>query len=290
MKLIEVFKKSVYSPEFYRELQSKPLSFSIKYFYSLVLVFSIILTVLVSAQLIPAGSDFIKRIGPQLLSIYPDDLIITIKNGEVSVNTHEPLYLILPEAAKWESEDKYATDAPKHLLVIDTQNPAALDNFESYSTLVLATKNKIAAGSPDNLRVITLDKNVNFTVTKHTVSIFLNKLSGLSGWLSPIIVFGAFVFFTAFFSTKLIYLFLAAILVWLLAKLKKFNLNYKQSYQAALHAFSLSLLIQVLSFLFLPSVLFLPTVIMLIVVWFNFPKNLPEKPVIPLEPPNALSI
>ncbi len=271
MKLIENFKKSIYSPEFYKDLQSKPLSFSIKYFYSLVLVLAVVFTFFISLVAIPLVSDFIKNVGPEFLAVYPEGLTLEIKKGEVSVNQPEPIILPLPENAK-SSIDSTADFKPVNLLVIDTQDQAIGQILEKHQSLAFLSKNQIIFGQPKDFRVISLDDRMTFTVTKQKLSSFIKDLQDLAVWLSPIIVFGIFIFSLFYLSLNLIYFFLGAILVWALAKIKKINLTYRQSYQVALHAFSLSLILESLSFFLLPGIQFLPTLVMVVIVWINL-KN-----------------
>ncbi len=274
MQLLETFKKSVYSPEFYRGLHQRPLSFSFKYFLSIVIVFSLVLTFLGSINLIPAANHFVNEISPGLLEIYPSDLVVTIKGGEVSTNTQEPYYMIFPESAKRALGREDTTTFPKHLVAIDTQNPAAIDNFASYDALLLLTKSKVIIGDAADYQVIKIDEATNFTITKHTLSLFLSKITRLSKWLSPLIVFGVFGFTFLRFSFFLTYLALISLVAFLISKVKNSNLSYRRSFQAALHASSLALLIEFLSFFLLPPVPFLFFFLTLLVLWLNlFARN-----------------
>ena len=96
MSFLQNIGKSIYSPEFYKELLGLPFSFSLKYFYSLAVVLAVALAVIFSFKIIPAAQPFLQSIGPQVLNYYPDELVITIKNGDVSTNVAEPYLLPLP--------------------------------------------------------------------------------------------------------------------------------------------------------------------------------------------------
>jgi hypothetical protein len=66
-----LFKKSVYSPEFYRELSHKPFSFSLKYFYTLASALAAAFAILITLFLVPAIFAFIRDIGPELANNFP---------------------------------------------------------------------------------------------------------------------------------------------------------------------------------------------------------------------------
>ena len=57
--ILEIFKKSIYSPEFYKGLPSEPFSFSLKYFLKLSTILALVVTIIVSFELIPRLNFFL---------------------------------------------------------------------------------------------------------------------------------------------------------------------------------------------------------------------------------------
>ena len=68
-KFLKLVKESIYSPNFYRSVLGRPLSFSLKYFYTLVLGFSIVLTFYFSFLLVPRFNAILSSVGPAILKI-----------------------------------------------------------------------------------------------------------------------------------------------------------------------------------------------------------------------------
>lgn len=274
MKLLELIRKSIHSPHFYEELQNQPLSFSIKYFYSLTIGLSLALTLILSFTMIPAASSFLKDIGPAILRTFPNDLVIEVKNGKVRANVPEPYLMPLPDNLKTVLAESYKS-IPQNILVIDTQTPFSPEKFYGYSTLVWLTKETVVFDEGEKgIRIQFLNESINATIDKSKVFSFFDAIRSISRWLAPILVFGIFVFSLVAYSTTLLYLFFGALLVWVISKIRKINLDYRKSYQVGIHAATLSVIVASVSFLFAFRIPFLFTAIMIIVALMNL---VPEK-------------
>ena len=272
MGLFSMVKESVYSPIFYRGLREKKLSFSLKYFFSLIIAFSLALTVLFSFEIIPVVVNFVRGIGPTVISYYPDELSLTISNGKVSTNVAEPYLIKMPEELK--GENNFA-----NLLVIDTKNGFTPERFNGYDTLALLNQNSIAYTTKNGeIRFEPLSNLPNIVIDKGLVRSLVTRLEHMAKWATPLLVFAIILFmFLAFvflFSLKLVWLFLGALFVMLLAWLKKTRVNYSQAYRIGIHAMTISLFFTVLTFLGVPRVTFLFTLVFLVFVWLNLsPKE-----------------
>ena len=93
MKIFKNIKNSIYSPKFYKELLEKPFSFSFKYFAIFALTISLFVTIIFSVIYIPGIKFFIDEFGYNVIDYYPEELQVTIKNGQVFTNVQEPYFI-----------------------------------------------------------------------------------------------------------------------------------------------------------------------------------------------------
>lgn len=267
-----ILKNSIYSPEFYRSLKEKKVSFSLKYYYTLALGLSLVLTVYYSFVFVPALSSFLREIGPQIIKNYPDELVVNIKDGKVSVNVTEPYRISFPEELKTIYEKLPAAPPEENLLVIDTKNQFTPERFEEYHAYVLLTKEMVAyREGKKGIKIEPLSQFPNVEITKKKVAALADNILSLRKFLAPLLVFGLFVFFILLFSLNLLWLFLGAFLVWAIARVKKVELGYTKAYQIGIHAITLSSLVETFLFVVqpIPKVPFLFTMIMIFVTIVN---------------------
>jgi hypothetical protein len=285
MEFLRTVHSSIYSPEFYKELFSRPFSFSLKYFYSLAAVLAVALAVVFSFKIIPAAQPFLQSIGPQILNYYPDELVITIKNGQASTNVKEPYFLKMPEGLapkdlqyKYSFQDTELRTDLENLLVIDTAAPFTLEGFHGYKTAVLLMKDNAAYYSDNGeIRIQSLKGIPDATINKPTVAKLVGKIAPFLVFIGPLIAIGTFLIAMIALSFKLVYLLFGALLIWGLMKIKKINGGYKKAYQISIHAMTLSILLNVIIFLFVPDfrVPFFFTIVMLMGAFVNLRPSQP---------------
>lgn len=278
MGIFTLWKKSVYSPEFYREVLGKSFSFSIKYFYSVVLVLAVALTIGISVDLVPKAYAFLRDLGPAILDYFPSELEVRIKDGTASSNVTEPYALPLPdELRQFMKSSEGVAPRAKNLFVIDTRGSFSEEEFKNYDTLVLLTKNSVAWQNEKKgkIELQTLDQTPNTTINKKKVSELVDVVNRLSRWVIPFFIFAIFAFMMVVLSFHLVYLLLAAFLIWFLGRIKKTGIGYKKAYQVGLHAMSLGMAFDFFAFFLAPGarVRFLFTILMLVVAWINLPSG-----------------
>ncbi len=273
MKFIQTIKDSIYGPEFYKKLVvgSMPFGSSVRYLLKLLAVATVVSWVMLTSI---AGSFLYfgaKVVGPELVNQYPAELEVVIKNGEVTTNVASP-YKISMLADKIKAEDKQVID---NVVVIDTVNEPTYEKFNEYKTLALIAKKTVwYKDEGGQVTIVSLDKFPNMTINKTLVDVWYPKVSmflkGAFGVfilvLFPIIFAGLIVYY-------LIYLLLAALLVFGLLKILKVSVNYSRAYQIAIHAATLTIVVGAVAF-FLPMAKFpfLGTLILLAVVGMNLKK------------------
>lgn len=267
---------SIYNPEFYRRLLTQPFSFSLTYFYSIVLSLSFIITLVFSLSVLPEMSSLLSSLGPKIISYYPQDLVVTISQGEVSINQPEPYIIRMPDEftrtgdlARWE-----------HLVVIDTTDSFALDLSNPYNTYLLITKNDIVLfDETGGIRVESFTNVPDTVIDRAYLAALMRQIEPYIAFAIPLIVVGIFLALIVVGSMILIYLLLGGLFIWALTKLKGMSIGYKKSYQLGLHAITLPALINILIALIIPMwyIHFLFTVLMLLVVAMNVQPALKRK-------------
>ena len=270
MKILHEIKNSIYNPEYYKSLPAgKSMRSSIKYLAKLSLLVSLVSVILICilfASFPGKLKEWVRAVG----ETYPADLVITVKDGMASSNKAEP-YIIplktitLPEEA--------GAPAYSNLLVVDTSKSFSVEEFMGHSTILMVTKTEIVTrGNNDKIELRPLPKFSSLVITKSWVS----EKEALIGKFLPIImialcVFSLLGFFMINFTGSLIILIFYGFLVWLMGKMMKVELSYKNSYKIGIHATTLLILLSLVH-PYIPFLnnFFVKMVIFLCVAYANF--------------------
>ena len=247
---IRTFWKSITSFSYYKEIAMAPMAFSFKYFVGFSFLLGALLTLLVSIVVVPPLTTAANRFEKRVTILYPPDLVITIKNGELTTNASQPLRFPIPFELFTDTPPAISDQKQTYLATIDTD--ATAENFESYRSFVVATKNQIIVSKSDNdFEVYPLDPKIDTVITKAT---FTELIAKLVPWIkaSPFIFIVVILLLFAILiplSRLASLVFLTAPLV-LIAKLLHLSYGYKKIFQLGLHALTIPTLIQVIMTLF----------------------------------------
>jgi hypothetical protein len=276
MQFLRMVGQSIYSPAFYRDLRAKPLSFSIKYYVSLTAILALAGTVLLAVQFLPSVQSALGTVAAEAVEHFPAELEIVIAKGAASTNVEEPYSVkFTPGVAELVTGEGAAEPAHRNFLVIDTVSPLSLDQFRNYDTFLLLSKNYVLAGGDrGEIRAYPLARVPDIVINKAWVTKVTGELTPYLRFLGPLVVAGVLVFLVAYFAVQLLYLFLAALLVWALLRIKGIKARYGEAYRIGIHAMTLGTLVNALAFAFHPplGIPFLFTVLLLVVVGVNCKK------------------
>jgi hypothetical protein len=236
-----VFKNSLWNTDYYSQVVKAPLRFSLTYFFVLLYLIILIQTLLSTvslAFLLPELPQFVEITKKRLETAYPKDLVITVKNGQISTNKKEPYFIDIPETAAIKKD---------HFIRFDSN--ARVEDFSQYKSLILVTRDTVVypdtpiEGQEEQYttakiapRVSESFTNADFIAIKNKVNYALDRLS----IIAPILLVGMVLFLPILmsilqFSWNMLYLAILSLLVLLIAYLFKVNWNYKNSFQALLH-------------------------------------------------------
>lgn len=259
----------MYNPAFYGGvIKKQPFSFSLQYFYSLVLALAFIVTLILSFTFVPAVVSFMNALGPNVVSRYPGDLVITLSRGEVSISKPEPYIFPMPAELKISQDSKQK----ENLFVIDTKTPFTLDIFNSYHTYALITKNNfIFFDDKGGIRIESLASAPDITVDKASIQEKLALIRPYLKIIGPFLVVGLFFLFIIVASAYLVYLLFGALCIWLIAWFMGLHVGYKKSYQVGLHAVTVPGLAAIILNVVFPGwqVPFLFTILLLLTAAIN---------------------
>lgn len=209
MNIFSEIRSSVHDPSFYRQVvHERPLSRSIIYFVLFALITALLGSVLFSAMVSPGLTQALREGGESIVEGFPDDLVISIKDGKASTSRTEPYivpYFVPPAEQKGEL-------VFHNFLVVDTAHQFDVQTFREYSSLVVLNETTIATYDNGNISVTPLSEAPDMALTKKHITSFYGSIEPYLPFVA-VIVSILFFFFAFFFTTwKLIYLLFAALL------------------------------------------------------------------------------
>lgn len=227
-----VFIKSITSPVYYRDVIKTNMAFSLKYYGILALLASLITASALSVQTIPEMNKTISELVTQAKSAFPVDLKFTSNNNEWNVNRPMPFIVPMPE------DTESAEDTPKNLIVFDKEG--TIEDLDRYETLIIVNKTNLITRDSQGVRAYPLKELPNGEIGKAQFDGFIDQLAKFAKVL-PYIVFAAIFLGMIFYYLVLRagYLLLIAVLVLLMSRINKTNLDFTNSFKVGLHAMTL---------------------------------------------------
>ncbi len=248
------FIKSISSPAYYRDIVKAPISFSLKYVFLLSYVFMFIFiatAAIYMATLLPKLPEFVSTAKTRLDEFYPVDLIITIKDGIVTTNKEEPVFLNIPEVT---DEDI------KHVVTIDTK--AQVEDYYDYDTFFLVTDDSVVYPESDNktysvssikelqedVEITKIDRNVyeEFLVVAYSSLDTIVQLAPFI--LIGVVLIVPFIASVFEFIRNIIIVAILSVITFVFALLLKINLPYLKIFQMGLHAVTIPLILMLVLF------------------------------------------
>lgn len=234
-----IFSKSLTSPEYYKDVVSSEKKLSIKYFFSLALLASLITSVHTLVPLIPKVKENLINVVQEAVNIYEDDLIITAEDGEISVNKPEPYIVPFP----W--EENFTPDTPKNLIVFD-KNGTVDDFLNKYDSLAMINSSNLILRNQSGIRVESLEQVPDGSLTKDDILRFASKVENVLVYvpylLSFFVFFGVFAYYA---FLRFVYVFIVAAFLFVFGKIKKLDYRYQDYLKISIHTFTLPLVIEI---------------------------------------------
>lgn len=233
MNFLKTIGNSIYSPEFYANLSKKPFKDGIRYFFLLILLFTIIHLITLISPLLIEAPTMIGGATQNIVNCFPKELEVKITNGQLSANTQEPYFISSCEG-----------DKSQNLAVIDTKTPFSPQKFDEYKVGAWITKDSIIFKKNDyETRTYSLTKIKDYKLNKEVLDSYQKILQPYLKFIGPILLLLSFVGIYLSYTFRLIHLLIISLLIWLLTKIFKTDLTYGQSYKIGLYAITVGLIV-----------------------------------------------
>lgn len=247
-----IFWKSLTEPDYYKDILTAKFSFSLKYLYLLLIFSSLLLGIKTAVEValsIPRIPGFIENAKSVLAEIYPDELVLTIKDKKILTNVEEPYFIAIPrEMGILKKEAKY-------LVAIDTS--ADIADFEKYQSLFLLSKEFVAMKDNSTgykvqpLAEILKDVPDGATIKNSDFDALTARLNPYLYYLYPAAYAGIVLLLTIWplfiaglgLLGRSIMLVLYSLLLFIFAKILRRGLTYKNIYQMSMHGLTISIVI-----------------------------------------------
>ena len=269
----------------YPELRKKTFWNGVVYLYWLLVIVAFLSLAILIGKLSFVVYDIKNSpdIKNTIVTLFPNELVLTMKDGELSTNVKEPYIFPLP--AKWkEALESQSEEIPSHFLTIDTS--ASFEDFYAYDSLILLTKTAVIARKEYAAEVVEykniLKEEDNFMLDSTRYKALVEEAlplidRAMSTMLIPVIAISLLVMpliaGMIFGVIVLLYLVIATLLAWLLAAIMQRRTEYSELYRIGLYALTPSIIIESIlvafgvSFFLLPTAIFLITMGMVLQEW-----------------------
>jgi len=229
MNIFIKIKNAIYNPKYYSEVLQKPFSYSFKYLLVFALLFALVFTIVATIKVVPVVKALQDK-APELANYFPQDLVITIKDGVASTNAPEPYFIKIPTQRLKDGN----TDI-ENFIVIDTKTQVDLDKFRAYKTFVMLSKDSIIY-MDDNGKISAqpLSSVKDFKLDRGVITDLIDKAKPFIVVMYPVTFVGAYIIGYATVIWKMAYLLFGTLLIWIIAKVKKLKIGYKGSYKVGM--------------------------------------------------------
>lgn len=271
-------RKSVYDRDFYANAKTESFGPAFKQYTLLVLCIAILISIPIYVS-VGFGASYIKKAGDirtKVLAIYPDELALTFQNGQMTSNVEEPYSIPMPK--------EFGVKGPKNLVVINTRRSITLADFERYDTSAILGNDAvwIYDAQKDKIEIQRFDKFDKgfFVLNKEKATQWVDlALKIAKPLIVGLLILLPFLIFALFWIGYLAYLLFGALVIWLIAKLRKVNLTYGQSYKLGLYLLTLPILYGILTTgpLSMFRIPFGFTLILAVIAYINFGPAEPTK-------------
>lgn len=231
--VLQILWSAVYSRSFYVDVRDRPFKPAAFLFLSLGLIGIGIWTAMLYPSSIPLAFSGIPK---AVVSAYPEDLIIQVANGELSINKPVPYYV--PDTLF--STLSSSTEQAKNLVVFDTKDQLS-GSLQENSTLALVKKTYMISGGNQE-RYMSFSKIVaTTTITRTDVAAFVGKLEPYV----PVAIIGGGLLLTILMTLlggvawaigHMLYVLIPAAIVFLVGLITSARPSYKQAYMTTLYA------------------------------------------------------
>lgn len=264
-----VFKNSAISPKYYKDILQTNMRFSVKYYGVLSMTLILIVSTALTLKTYKPINEGVEKIISQTNSLIPQDLVLTIKDGQAAINQPEPYVIPFPKELKHNATEFNSRPSTEYENLIVFDSNGTLESFDSYKTVVLVNKfNIIALSSNGKIEIYPLKETPDTVINKAMID---NAINYAQKWLVIVhpIIFVAWIMIISLtlFLYRPIYLLLVALIGLILGKIFRAEYTFEKWYQIALHTMTLPLILWAISIFISFGSTFIPWFILLHVTY-----------------------
>jgi hypothetical protein len=232
--------KSLTSTDYYREVIRSEPSITMKYFFALTLTVTVVATAVQGTYSVPRTREFVRSSIDHVRDVYPEDMVIKIEEGQMTINRPSPFIIPLPEAVQMDPEQQY-----ENILVYDENG--TLDDYGPYSTLFLVNKRNILVQGENAIEAYPIRNFPEGEFTYETYNQILNRITDLTRYIPYVVYLGLFFAYLVYFVImRMIYLLVIALLLLGSGMIMSVNYKFSKYYQIGIHAMTLPLLVELI--------------------------------------------
>ncbi len=296
MGFFQTVRDSIYNPSFYASARTEKVSASVRYFFLFMLAVSLVTGISFSLSMWHwlSSTDAVRTTRNAVLASYPDELVLDFKDGHLSTNVPEPYFIPTPTSLRGGPSESADKKMPANIIVIDTTHTITPSDFVKYDTGAILSGDSLWISDIKNnkvdVRAYASMKKDAFTVDKKQVTVWADMIIGyLKPFFTVLLLTMPLLILGVFSAGYLLYLILGAALIWIIARIRKVDLTYGESYQLGLHLLTGPILYGLLA-TFIPAlnIPFLFTLILIVLAALNLVPQSPE--IIPLPEPAPVAI
>ena len=245
-----IYVKSLSSIKYYKDLLTTNNAFSMKYFVILATLATTLVTIKTAIPIIPQAKVGTETFFTQVENVFPQELAITVTDGQWQINQPEPYAIPAPKILLDEVELEYSPGStpekfPANLIIFD--HNGTIEDLENKDTVMVMNGANIIARGGDKIEVYPLRDLPNGTLDRTDFDQFVEKFRPMAKYV-PAFVVGAILIGSVFyfFVFRMIYLLFVAVAFTVIASINRLVLPFNTLYKIAVHTFTLPLSIEVL--------------------------------------------
>lgn len=243
-----VFFNSLTNPQYYADLLKTKFDFSIKYILILALISSFITATKTTAPLTNDLTNQLNKFSTEVINTFPEELVITIKDGRLSLNTDEPF--VVPISEEYQAEVITGTEDQQvslvNVLVIDPEG--TIDTMDNYKAFMMINSKNIITRQSNKLKTYPLENLPDNEINRGDIIELANRMDAVYAYLPYLILLFAFLLaLIYYFGFRMIYLCVVAGILFVYSSLRGLGVRFDKLYQIGIHAMTLPLVIEVVT-------------------------------------------
>ncbi|MDQ3245256.1 MAG: DUF1189 domain-containing protein [bacterium] len=270
-KFILEFKNSLSNKEFYQNILNNTPKWNMYYVAKLSLMLSILLSLFIICGFYLSG--FPRELRKEVAQNFPDNLVVNIKNGILSINQPVPYVVPLPVSLIQENLKNHEKSRT-NLLVIDTDASLDLNANTKFDTMIFLSSNRaiIEQEIDGEIRSIPLKNFPDIQITKSFAIDKLNKFLNVA-WLFFLLII--IPMFMVNFVSIMFISFFAGVFIFIILKIMSRKIPLKKAWFLAMYAYTFVAILEIITFVLQISIFFWYKVFIsvLIIMFYIYKKE-----------------